>query len=270
MILTDIKNEFIYHYRLESFVEKRESSDALFPYYGQPVDGPENGPVPNLWDIPLGSPKWFIEEKQSVEIPHTSSVVTCETCDGRKKVRCPRCLGTGMVQCLRCLGSGKDNEETKCSVCRGTGKISCWVCDQTGTVICKTCSGNGRVKHQMHLDVTWKIHHENFFTNTYTLPKLLLLEAEGKEILRQEGKTVQPIQFQHNTILNEGLAELIAKHKSLFSEEKILAQRHHLRAIPLTKIMYAWKGKRGEFFVYGFQKRVFFENYPQRRCCICC
>ncbi|GBM07703.1 Protein SSUH2 [Araneus ventricosus] len=226
MIITDIKNQFIYHYRLESFAEKRESSDAIFPYYGQPVDGPENGPVPGLWDIPIGDPKWFTEEKRSAEIPHTSRVVTCLTCNGTKTVCCPRCLGTGMAQCPRCSGSGKDGEDTRCSVCDGTGKTSCWVCNTTGMVICKTCSGNGRVKHQMQLDVTWKIHPGDFFTNTYTLPKLLLLEAEGKEIIRQEGQTVQPIHFEHNTILNEGSAALIAKHKSSFSDQKILAQKY--------------------------------------------
>ncbi|XP_055940378.1 protein SSUH2 homolog [Argiope bruennichi] len=270
MILTDIKTEFIYHYRLESFTEKRESSDAAYPYYGQPVDGAENGRAPGLWDIPIGAPKWFTEEKRSAEIPHTSYVKTCGRCNGTKKVTCPRCIGTGMAKCPTCSGKGKDSEDNFCTECRGKGKISCWLCSKTGSVSCKTCSGTGKLKHQKQLDVTWRIHPEDFFTNTYALPKLYLLEAEGKEILRQEGQTVQPINFEQNAVLNEGSVALIAKHNSSFSDEKILAQRHYLRKIPLTKVMYAWSAKRGEFYIYGFQNKVYFEHYPQQCCCVPC
>ncbi|GIX66551.1 protein SSUH2 [Caerostris extrusa] len=80
-----------------------------------------------------------------------------------------------------------------------------------------------------------KVHSDDFISNSFKLPKELIQEKDGLE---------------------------------LFSEQK--QQRHILRAIPFTKATYSRKNKEGEFYVYGLQKEVYFEGYPQQcSCCIC-
>lgn len=41
---------------------------------GQPVDGPQNGPVPGPWDIPATFREVFKNETQNIEVPHTAYV----------------------------------------------------------------------------------------------------------------------------------------------------------------------------------------------------
>ncbi|KAH3785511.1 hypothetical protein DPMN_163602 [Dreissena polymorpha] len=46
-------------------------------------------------------------------------------------------------------------------------------------------------------------------------------------------------------------------------------QRHQVKIIPVTQALYKWKGAYSDFFVYGFEKKVYAPNYPQQCCCGC-
>ncbi|KAF8764538.1 hypothetical protein HNY73_022603 [Argiope bruennichi] len=115
---------------------------------------------------------------------------------------------------------------------------------------CCNCNGTGRVAADDDCFSTrtticiWcigtgtktKPHVDDFISNTQNLPKELILGVEGRE---------------------------------LFSERA--NPRHNLRAVPYTKATYTWKNKKGEFYVYGLEKKVYFEDYPQTCClCTCC
>ncbi|KAF8764534.1 Protein SSUH2 like protein [Argiope bruennichi] len=252
MILTDISDDSAFHYKLESFGEKRESTLRFTPYYGQSIDGPENGPAPAPWDVPVGVPIRFIEHRITTEIPHTARVETCTTCNGRKKVDCSSCNGFGTSSCSSCSGSGRDSDDNSCSSCGGSGSQSCWTCSGTGKVDCSTCDGYGKVKWFRLLIVTWTNHVDNFVSNKDTLSRNLIIEASGRELFNEQGDQVEPMTTAPDRIVNEASAVLIQKHNSSFLDELIIAQRHSLRAVPFTKATYVWRDKKGEFYVYGF------------------
>ncbi|XP_055935788.1 protein SSUH2 homolog isoform X2 [Argiope bruennichi] len=240
MVLTDIQNECAFHYTLESFGEKREYAERTTSYFGQRIDGPHNGPAPGLWEIEIKPTALFKDHQETAEIPHTAYVQHCEACKWNMKVRCDTCSGKGEHHCLSCLGNGKEEGGNKCAACKGSGKEM------------KTCT-------------------EDFISNTSNLPKGLILEAEGEQIYKEEGKMVHPIDLDLDKEVNEASTTLITKHYASSVDEEIIAQRHFLRTVPLTKATYTWRNKEGEFYVYGLERKVYFEDYPQT-CgnCICC
>ncbi|CAL1266075.1 unnamed protein product [Larinioides sclopetarius] len=239
MTLSDIQNDCALHYKLESFGEKRECTPRFTGYYGQNIDGPENGVAPDKWNVPIGMPIKFVDHQITTEIPHTAYVKECSTCEGEKKIDCTPCWARG-----KCTGRG--------------------------TIDCSFCDGYGKVKYYMLLVVTWKNHVDDIVSNRYNLPEELILEASGQEIFTKQADQVEPLNTAHVT-LNEASAVLIEKHHLSIRNEAIRDQRHSLRAVPVTRATYVWRNKKGEFYVYGFERNVYFEDYPQQCCwCACC
>ncbi|KAF8764537.1 Protein SSUH2 like protein [Argiope bruennichi] len=268
MVLTDIQNECAFHYTLESFGEKREYAERTTSYFGQRIDGPHNGPAPGLWEIEIKPTALFKDHQETAEIPHTAYVQHCEACKWNMKVRCDTCSGKGETLPLNSWGTGKrickkwqgKAREEICEKCRGKGLVECGACD-----------GHGELVHFQVLVATWKTCTEDFISNTSNLPKGLILEAEGEQIYKEEGKMVHPIDLDLDKEVNEASTTLITKHYASSVDEEIIAQRHFLRTVPLTKATYTWRNKEGEFYVYGLERKVYFEDYPQT-CgnCICC
>ena len=44
------------------------------PIKGQHIDGPQNGPAPQPWDIVSQPDKMFTPQETHIEVPHTASV----------------------------------------------------------------------------------------------------------------------------------------------------------------------------------------------------
>ncbi|GIY61461.1 protein SSUH2 [Caerostris darwini] len=151
----------------------------------------------------------------------------------------------------------------------GDSELRCKKCWGKGTVKCEKCEGHGKLKHFKLLHITWKVHSDDFLSNTFKLPKELIQEKDGLELFSEQKQQIHPIDIEFGRTINEASSVLISKHNSSFRDEQILVQRHTLRAIPFTKAVYSWKNKEGEFYVYGLKKEVYFEDYPQQRCCIC-
>ncbi|GFY49920.1 uncharacterized protein TNIN_390871 [Trichonephila inaurata madagascariensis] len=86
-----------FHYKLETFAEKRESAWRFEPYRGQAIDGPANGPAPAPWDIQALPEQEFKNGTKKYEVPHTAFVKPCHTCVGNARVRCSHCEGNGRV-----------------------------------------------------------------------------------------------------------------------------------------------------------------------------
>ncbi|GFX87750.1 protein SSUH2 homolog [Trichonephila clavipes] len=86
-----------FHYKLETFAEKRESAWRFEPYRGQAIDGPSNGPAPAPWDIQALPEQEFKNGTKKYEVPHTAFVKPCHTCVGNARVRCSHCEGNGRV-----------------------------------------------------------------------------------------------------------------------------------------------------------------------------
>ncbi|GFY56444.1 hypothetical protein TNIN_174691, partial [Trichonephila inaurata madagascariensis] len=77
---------------------------------------------------------------------------------------------------------------------------------------------------------------------------------------------VQPINFPINSALNEASTNLITSLSTPVNA-RVLMQRHSFVAIPYTRATYIWRRKKGQFYVYGYQQEVYFQEYPQQCCC---
>ncbi|XP_055939090.1 protein SSUH2 homolog isoform X2 [Argiope bruennichi] len=262
MILTDIQNDCAFHCKLETFIEKRECTPRVTGYYGQNIDGPENGITPDKWNVRVGRPLLFDDDQEiKTEVPHTAYVRECPTCEGEKKIDCTPCWANGKVICKGCQGRGAEN--LMCRICKGSGDEDCLKCSGSGMIDCSHCDGYGKLKYCMQLTATWKTQMDELVSNRYNLPNELVLKASGKEIFVRQAQQIEPLNTAHPA-LNEASAVLIKKHTSSLRNKAVVAQRLSLRAIPLTRATYIWKKKKGEFYVYGFEKNVHFEDYPEQ------
>ncbi|GBM60969.1 Protein SSUH2 [Araneus ventricosus] len=266
MVLTDIQHECLFEYVLQSLCEKRVCEETTTPYFGQKIDGPENGPALHLSEIPISPPEEIVEKQIKTDIPHSSYVKQCGTCIGNKKVHCATCNGNGKVVCGRC--GGRRNSNATCFTCADIGMEMCMTCIGIGRTECNTCNGHGKVIHSKTVIVIWRPVYENVISNPANLPKELIPKVNAKEIFREQGKVLQPVNVVPPKEINRASALLIGRHLA-FTTEQVVLQRHILRVIPVTKAKYTYQGEEGEFFVYGFERKVYFESYPNA-CCGCC
>ena len=85
----------IFLYKLESLVETRTISRKIEVYDGSPIDGRENGTVPDVWEAPVRSPGSFVEAEATFLMPHSEEVHLCTSCEGEGRIYCPKCSGYG-------------------------------------------------------------------------------------------------------------------------------------------------------------------------------
>jgi hypothetical protein len=93
--LNNVSTESVFLYKLESLVEMRQVNKKIELYDGSPIDGRENGPIPDVWDAPVIPPGNFMEGEVTYLIPHSEEVSVCASCDGEGKVYCHKCNGYG-------------------------------------------------------------------------------------------------------------------------------------------------------------------------------
>lgn len=265
MTILDVSDRVAYQYTLESFCEKRETAEQTKPYHGGHVDGADCGPTLRPWDVPVSPSENFKEERKVVEIPHTSYIKPCMKCKGVGNTSCKWCFGVGGRGCVLCLSSKKYRPCTNCKY----SSRRCLFCDGKGTEKCKTCEGQGKLRAYNILIATWAIHADHFVTDTMSLPAEEIRTAKGRHIFSEEAEELSPAWNVPNTSVVAASTSLISKHKTGFISEAMKRQRHTFRAVPFTHIKYRWREDIGEFYVYGLEKKAYFENYPQEYCCCC-
>ncbi|GFY56445.1 protein SSUH2 [Trichonephila inaurata madagascariensis] len=271
MILTEIWNDCAFVYTLESMAETRDYGNKIIAYDGWIEEGPEDdsGLPPYHWEVPVQVPTEFADSNVVTEIPHTGYIKQCLRCYGQKEHKCNYCSGQGKQPCGRCGGGGIDDDGSICIRCNRTGKVWCSDCEGRKKLACSLCRGSGKLKHFDQLVVAWKYQKCSEISNVSELPTEIVCKASGKEIYKDQGVTVQPLNFPNNRYLNEISARLIASQNSQ-RDVRIAAQRHSVIAIPYTRATYIWKKKKGKFYVYGFQKNIYFKEYPQQYFgCVC-
>ena len=93
--LSNVFTESVFLYKLESLVETRTIEKKIELYDGRPIDGRENGPVPDVWQAPVIPPGNFVEGEITYLMPHSEEVHLCTSCEGEGKIYCPKCRGYG-------------------------------------------------------------------------------------------------------------------------------------------------------------------------------
>ncbi|KAK7788530.1 hypothetical protein R5R35_012599 [Gryllus longicercus] len=277
MAVTLLKYSSAFHYELETFTEKRETSWTYAPYHGGVIDGPENGSAPLPWSIEVTPTNPFEDEIKVVQVPHTASVKTCHRCHAAGNLPCNECNSKGWVRCISCNGSSYNTDASgnkeRCFYCYtttyGRGRQDCCKCDTTGKLNCPTCDGTGHLLCYIQLTVTWKVNSSEHLVDCDAVPEALIRGASGKVAFDHEGEAIAPIKHFPDETINMASAQLLQQHKRMFKDQHVLSQRHQVRIIPVTTVRYEWKYHRGFYYIYGEEHKVFCPDYPQKCCCGC-
>ncbi|XP_064472971.1 protein SSUH2 homolog isoform X1 [Ornithodoros turicata] len=273
MAITKIEHTSAFHYTLETFTEKRQTSWCFEPYNGGPVDGPLEGTAPGPWDVSVPTPVSFQSHVASVEVPHTASVKTCHTCGGVGRKRCATCSGNGYEQCNYCQGDGHkrglSGDNDRCFQCHGMGRKRCWKCNGDGIASCRACSGTGQIKCYIKLTVIWSNRVDDHVVEHSFVPDDQIKFVSGQLVFEEQNARIWPINHFPDTTVNMASVQLVQKHASAFKSEKIVMQRQRVRVIPVSTVHYEWKSTTGNFSVFGYERKVYAPDYPQTCCCGC-
>lgn len=286
------------HIVFESTTEGRSTSTATAPHQpGAPVDGPQNGPAPQPWDILVQPTRLFHDEHRALELPHTSTIDGCDRCARRGTIACSSCTGVGTLVCVGCHGSGTvvlhhhhstgshhhhhhsssdshhhhhhHHHETRqtCGRCGGSGRSRCVTCVGTGFVTCTTCTGTGVIRRYIKLDVNWKLYKSERVVDPSGLAANLIRGAGGVLMFQEEDAAIRPVSHLPQPNINQACNELVASQK-LPSVELLLRQRIQVRCIPVYEVHYTHKSPElRRFWVFGTDRQVYQENYPS---CLSC
>ena len=274
MKYASIESNMAYVYNLQTFTETRETKWMTEPHWiGTLVDGPHNGPIPGPWEVAVTTPEEFKTGKVKVPVPHSEHVVMCHTCLGAGNTRCHHCAGMGSKACTWCNGSGvrhQFDENRTCTSCSATGRDQCNWCSGNGYSRCSTCTGSGQLKYYIELKVNWNIHSNHVISNSCGLKENMIIEASKAKIFEEVGIVLTGIshsEFPNETIVNDS-TELVSQHLNKAAHERVIRMKHVISALPITVVWYQRKNKRDSFYVYGEDKKVHFESYPSKNCCI--
>jgi len=84
---------------------------------GLPIDGPENGPAPQPWDIVVHPPNLFQNSSSRTEVPHTASVkVNTMFNYNLCNILCIRLVIVVWEVALRGVGSVTEEETYECII----------------------------------------------------------------------------------------------------------------------------------------------------------
>ncbi len=280
-----------FHITFESFTEKRFKSAATEPYWSGPIDGPECGPEPREWDVHIPIPAMFVNRSAVVEVPHTSVVRTCYTCDGSGQVTCHNCGGSRRVRCSSCGGDGRvrrtrtvtetdsqgrtttrtETYTESCGRCGGDGRVTCSTCGGTGVVTCSTCNGARRLRQFKNLNIVWTNHVSEEVIEKSDLPDELVSGAQGTVLLKEEEDRVSEMPegaggpfrgtTRVNTEVHRAANRLLRSHRFPQSET-LHRQRLVVRGVPVHEAHYAWGKETRRFWVFGLEEQVYAPSYP--------
>lgn len=220
--LNDIATESIFKYELESLIETRVVSKKYEIYDGKPIDGKENGKVPDAWDAPVPSRGSFMEGEITYLIPHSEEVHICASCEGEGKVYCPKCRGYGR---RKPKVSKKDSYYARGIAAGPQAEKPCYTCRMSGRMKCKDCTGVGSFKSALQMTVTWRRIRDCAYSGT-SVDSLSgqLKYAKGVVIKSEWAQRVPSLNdFPLKDICIASLA-LQRRHQKSFENSRIVEQ----------------------------------------------
>ncbi|XP_023812448.2 protein SSUH2 homolog [Oryzias latipes] len=257
-----------YRYRLETFTESRSTEWRQEPYSGQTVDAYAQ-PPPGSWDIPANSPSLFVDGRQCIRVPYTSSLKNCDSCVGMGRKPCKYCAGAGNKLCRLCNGYGFRIGFNRCYHCNGRGRENCNHCNGQGSRMCEICNGKRQFLVFKILNVKWTNNIEDYIVEQCSGLQLKnLRKVSGKELLKESQPMVEPVMGFPDPNVVQASQRLVNEHQGKYRQtSRILRQRQTIELIPVTKVAYTWKEETHIYFVYGNELKVSADNYPATCCC---
>jgi len=277
MNITKIASTSAFHYEMQTFTEKRETSWAFMPHSGGEIDGPRYGTAPRPWDIVAEPTDIFRNEIKVLQVPHTASVKQCHRCRGAGSLLCQECHGKGWTRCLSCHGDGWGSDSAgnkeRCFFCQssthGRGRQDCLKCNAKGRVACPPCDSYGQIRCYISLTISWKANTSEHIVEKSSLPADLIRQVSGQVVYEEEGARIAPLLHFPDPTISLASAQLLLNHNRQWPDKKMLAQRQQVRMVPVTEILYTWKRRSGRFYLYGYENKVHAPEYPQTCCWGC-
>ncbi|XP_037540388.1 protein SSUH2 homolog [Nematolebias whitei] len=236
--------------------------------FRQPVDAMIQ-PPPGPWDISATTPNFFVDNKQQIRVPYTSSIKPCHNCVGMGRKPCNDCTGAGNQMCWVCNGSGFHIGNDRCNHCNGRGRNNCNSCNGQGSKMCDMCHGKRQLLVYIRLNVNWTNNTEDYVVEQSSgLHVDNISKVSGKELFRDSQYMVYPLMGFPDASIVQASERLIRDHQGRYSQtSRILQQRQTIELIPVTRVTYSWKGNTHIYFVYGNEFQVHTDDYPATCCC---
>lgn len=146
----------------------------------------------------------------------------------------------------------------------------CRKCGGKGSTACGTCRGHAKLKFLIQMTVKWDILTNRFISNSRGLKETKVMEAEKRLVFEETDERLNPLtpaEFPDQEIVNASI-DLMKKHMERSVSQRVLKQKQGITALPLTVVKFERKGKEGQFWVFGDERRVHFKSYPAH-CVVC-
>ena len=101
------------------------------------------------------------------------------------------------------------------------------------------------------------------------LPTELIRDVSGQVAFEEELPKIESIKNISDAAVRTASSMLVNQHANNFSDQKIVRQRHQVRVVPVTHVIYEWKNRPYSFYVYGYEDKVHLKKYPQECCWGC-
>uniref|UniRef100_A0A3Q2WUA4 CR-type domain-containing protein n=1 Tax=Haplochromis burtoni TaxID=8153 RepID=A0A3Q2WUA4_HAPBU len=185
-------------------------------------------------------PKHFSDHTEKIRVPYTSSVKECHTCHAAGTEQCKECSGSGKKACPMCNGAAKS--DPACTHCNGTGKNRCTKCDGRGKKQCETCKGKCQLGFIRVLE-------------DWVLQCLLGTIWKTQMVLEEVSEVYKKFLY-------------ISIHLTCFWQISMNYFGQTVELIPITQVHYKWKDKSYVYYVYGNERKVSADDYPETCCCV--
>lgn len=265
-----------YELTLKTFYEVRREFEKCEPSVSQ-TDLDNRGLVPDVWRVGgFEYPRSFKTDKQfKLKAPHSDKIVICPKCNGSGVAKCEGCHKREFTE----IKSGTDAIKRTCSSynCR---------CECRLLPACKTCSGAALLETNKNVHVSFKAKKSRFLHTPHDesdLPSNVVYGSVGVRVYwedvaldleKNEPCQVTPVGFKKLRIgrkpamnLAIGSEQLVKEHavEIADAEEKvqtrIIFQRQKVKAVPVCRVEYEYKGQEKILFTTGNTHQVFFKDH---------
>lgn len=243
--LRRVQTNNVYFYTLRVLFETREPEMVSEEPDYKALPAPLEREV-DRWTLALPPPKGFAEEPgDTVRLPGSMRVISCEGCKGVGRVVCPHCQGRQRVVVSRTQGGrGAKLPASATAAAAGaataeaaaTALVPCPECQGTGGLRCTRCDGVSRLVQ--HKTVRWHRRPAQVETSD-DLPRVdekwLHRACQSREVYKERHKGG----FRPEWQVVPGLAELVKEaEKQLGPNTRVALSEVAISFIPVTEIVF--------------------------------
>jgi len=238
-------NQVAYRIRLLSQYESRSLRYDEVRIRREPISSETE--IGDLWAYPVEKPTEFVNRTDTYPIPGTDQLVGCRACNGLGLTRCSRCSGTGRVR--------DSDADLQLAI------WNCPACSGDGMSRCETCRGYGQMRRFAVLVVRFETRDTSLVADNSRVPSERLRLTPGEQFfaLREPGRVQIPEVVEP---VKEGLRLLQERSQPRF-DQVLLFQEAQAEAIPIVRARIDAPGGKGEFWIYGKDRRLFLP--PEQR-----